>query len=346
MRSIPLLTTFLTALLLTATAKAQVPAPEEIQSSINEGNYKDALQKISSALAVRGDAGKNVERARLYMLKAECHLRMKAPTLAAEAYGAAAKEAKDDKARNLAAAHQLLMQRQRGLAYRAVTSAKGAVPLTHDVIEPASRTKAFGALLADELAALQPKLAAAKKSTGLAPIFEAFKLIPRLEGIELAAAGDSPQAQAPQTQKLLTELSDQSRKLIDAALKEMNRHVVAVDKEANQYQEIVREVPDPTVRSAYGVRYKREIVYKKKGPNDVHLRELQQLATTCEQIEQASKMIAGGVPTQAKAFEPLVGESERIRKEAARILDADYTAIYKDLPTRPKPDGGIAPPRR
>src|SRR5687767_13292380 len=341
-----LLAVFIAVLMLAPAAVAQVAGPEEIQSLINEGNYKDALQKISASLAIRGDAGKGVDRARLYMLKAECHLRMKAPTMAAEAYGTAAKEAKDDRARNLAAAHQLLMQRQRGLTYRSATPPKGTIAIAHDVIEPASRTKAFGALLGDELAAIQPKLAAAKRSTALGPIFEAFKLIPRLEGIELAAAGDSPQAQAPQTQKLVGELSEQSRKLIDSALKEMNRHVVAIDKEANQYQEIVREVPDPTVRSAYGVRYKREVVYKKKGPNDVHLRELQQLATTCEQIEQASKMIAGGVPAQAKGFETLVAESERIRKEAARILDGDYTAIYKDLPTRPKPDGGIGAPRR
>jgi hypothetical protein len=338
MRAKAFLLTSLAILVFAFRGFAQVPTTDEIQSLVSQGNYKDALQKISTALAIRGEAGKNIDRAQLQMLKAECHLRMKAPTMAAEAYAAAVKDARDDKTRNLAAAHQLLMQRQRGLAYRPVAAqVKGSAPVTIDILDPASRKKAFAALLTDELAAVQPKIAAAKRSTGLAPIFEAFKLVPRLEGIELAST-ESQSGEAPQAQKVVGELADQSRKLIDAALKEMARHVSTIDKEVNQFVEIAREVPDPSVRSAYGgIRYKIERGYKKKGPTESHLKELQQVTTTCEQIAQASKMLADGVPANAKAFDPLISESERIRKETERILDADYTTIYKDLPTRPKP---------
>jgi hypothetical protein len=353
----------LASLLLPATlARAQLATPEEINASINEGDYKGALQKIAAALSVRGEAAKKIDHYQLYMLKAECHVRTKAASMAVEAYANAAKEAPDDKSRNLAAAHELLMRKQRGMTYTPASRDKAKPAAAIDVTDPASRKKAFAALFTDELAALQPKLAAAKKATGLAPIFEAFKLIPRLEGIELAAAdpkSPDPAAQAapasaqvpppsgaapatpadaaPQTHKLLAELAEQSRKLIDAALRDMARRLAAIDREANQFVEISRQVPDPAVRSPFGVRMKTERAYKKKGTTDAHIKQLQDLSNTADQIAQASHMLAEGVPDQSKSFETLVTESGRIKKESERIMDADYATVYKDLPTRPKP---------
>jgi hypothetical protein len=331
--------------LLPAIAQAQPVTPEEINPLIADANYKDALQKIAGALALRGEAGKKVDRHQLYMLKAECHLRMKAPTMAIESYVLAAKEATDDKARNLAAAHELLMRRQRGLAYKPTTQPKGQPPVTIDILNPDNRKKAFAALYGDEVAALQPRLAAAKKSTSLVPLFELFKQIPKLEGIESAANSPADSmalapvaADAPQTQKLLADLGEQSRKLIETSLRDTAKRVAAIDKEVNQFQEIVREVIDPTVRSPFGVRYKMEKAYKKVGPNDAHLKELQNITTTGDQVAQAARMLAEGVPAQARGFETLITETDRIKKEVERILDADYTTVYKDLPTKPPRD--------
>src|SRR5688572_22090416 len=80
--------------LLPLTSEAQTATPEEIKLLITDANYKDALQNIASSLSLRGDAGSKVDRHQLYMLKAECHLRMKIPTMAAEAYTLAAKDRK------------------------------------------------------------------------------------------------------------------------------------------------------------------------------------------------------------------------------------------------------------
>src|SRR5688572_19913625 len=79
---------------LPAITRAQPATPEEIKLLIADANYKDALQNIASSLSLRGDAGSKVDRHQLYMLKAECHLRMKVPTMAAEAYTLAAKDRK------------------------------------------------------------------------------------------------------------------------------------------------------------------------------------------------------------------------------------------------------------
>ena len=328
--------------LLSIPTQAQPATPEEIKLLITDANYKDALQKIASSLSLRGDAGSKVDRYQLYMLKAECHLRMKVPTMAAEAYTLAAKEAADDKSQNFAAAHELLMRRQRGLAYSATARPKGQPPAPIDIIDVDSRKKAFAALHADEIAALQPKLAVARKSTGLAPLFELFKQVPRLEAIESAANAPAGSfaltpvsTDAPQTSQLLAELAEQSRKLIDTSLRDTAKRVAAIDKEVNQFKEITREVIDPTVRSPFGVRYKMEKAYKKVGPSDNHVKELQTISTTADQVAQAAQMLAEGVPAQAKGFETLITETARIKKETDRILDADYTTVYKDLPTKP-----------
>jgi hypothetical protein len=356
-RLLPFVTVAITAVALglaAPAALAQLATPEEINAFIKDGNYKDALQKIAGALSLRGDAAKKVDQYQMYMLKAECHVRMKVPTMAAEAYTNAAKAATDDKSRNIAAAHELLMRKQRGLVYKPVTAQQGKSPAataTIDITDPVNRRKAFAALFTDELAALQPKINAAKRATGLAPIFEAFKLIPRLEGIELAAAEPPPDAipaaspspapsaaaDAPQTHKLLGELAEQSRKLIDAALRDMGKQLASIDREVNQFVEISRQVPDPRAPTPFGVRYKIERAYKKKGPTDAQIKQLETLSTTCDQVAQTSQQIAEGVPTQAKGFETLITETGRIKKEAQRILDADYVTVYKDLPTKPKP---------
>src|SRR4051794_41710204 len=83
-------------------ARGQVaPSTEELHGLMDEGQYAQALQKISAGLGLKGPAAKLVNRHELYMLKGVCHLNVRATGLAAEAFGNAVKEASDDHERDL-----------------------------------------------------------------------------------------------------------------------------------------------------------------------------------------------------------------------------------------------------
>src|SRR5438477_4469110 len=78
-------------------ARAEPPSgSEEIAQLVAERHYPQALQKISTALVLKGPAAKAVDRHQLYMLKAECHLQQRAAGMAQEAYANAIKAAGDD----------------------------------------------------------------------------------------------------------------------------------------------------------------------------------------------------------------------------------------------------------
>src|SRR5688572_33430088 len=89
----------------------------------------------------------------------------------------------------VAAAHELLVKQAKGFAYTPKTSPqtptaeKGrAAPI--DILEKESRKRAFAALLADEMAANEAKLANARTAKALGAIAAMFKPLAVMEGIE------------------------------------------------------------------------------------------------------------------------------------------------------------------
>src|SRR3954462_10259198 len=83
----------------TATAADTAVSVEEIKQLMGEGKHREALQKLSRALATQGNAASQYDRHELLRLKAESHLSLKDAPAASSAFAAAAKEAKDDTAR-------------------------------------------------------------------------------------------------------------------------------------------------------------------------------------------------------------------------------------------------------
>ena len=304
-------------------------ALEELHRLIAEKQYAPAIQKITAALGLKGPAAKGVDRYSLFMLKGECHLQLRAIRPAQEAYIAAAKEAPSPRERAVAEAYGFLLKSSRALAYTPKTAAAGdktARPAPIDILDPASRRRAFAALFADELAAADSKLAAARAAISLPPIVELFKPLATLEGLELASSADA--TDAPRTAALRGEMTDRAKKVVADALRGIDKTVSRIDKSANTFIEFYQDTVDVIARP---VRVKR---WKKKGLTDDEMKDLQSANATCDKISPALAEIAKRLAADEKAFETQTEEAARIRKEVDRILDTDYQHVYDQPPKK------------
>ena len=82
-----------------AAAGEGAPSVEDIKKSMEEKNYREALQKLSRALSLKGPSAGQYDKHELLVLKAESQLNLKDVSGSAASFAAAAKEAKDDTAR-------------------------------------------------------------------------------------------------------------------------------------------------------------------------------------------------------------------------------------------------------
>jgi hypothetical protein len=298
---------------------------EEIAQLVAERHYPQALQKISTALGLKGPAAKAVDRYQLYMLKAECHLQTRAAGMAQEAYANAVKAAGEDGEKSaIARAHEMLVKQSKAFAY--VPKSEKTKGTTIDILDPANRKKAFAAMLADELAANDAKLQAAKKATSLPPIAEMFKPLATMEGLELAGTGDTVKVKA-----VRGELAEQSKKLLAEALRGLNKRLGEIDKDANTFVEFYQDSYDAFSRLPRPVKEK---VYKKKGLTDAQQRELSDINATCDKLGPALIELGGQLRAEEKVFEPFGNEAGRIRKEVDRVLDTDYQRVYREIPKK------------
>jgi len=308
---------------------------EELQRLVSEQQYAPALQKITAALALKGPAAKSVDRYQLFMLKGECLLQTKATRLALDAYAAAIKEAASDRDRSLAEAHETLVKESKGFAYTPKSSSAAAPPASPNVAKPRpaaidilnleSRRKAFAALLADELAANDAKIKAAKVGKALPPIAQLFGPLSKMEGIELASLNDSG-GEAVKVKAVRGELIDAAKKIVAEALRGMSKRLSEIDKSANTFVEFYQESIDAFARPVMTK------MYKKKGLTDPQTQELTQTSATCDKLAPALTELARGLGAQEKTFEPFSDEAARIRKEVDRVLDTDYLRVYQQLP--------------
>jgi tetratricopeptide (TPR) repeat protein len=314
------------ASLASPSATAQTATTDEIQALVKEGQYPQALQKIAASLQLRGAAAQSVDRSQLYMLKAECHLQQKAGTMAAESYASAAKEAADPKAKAIAAAHEALVKQSKALAYSPKSTPKGQRPEPIDILPAENRKRAFAAMLADELAAMEPKLKAARAGKTLVPIAALFKPLATVEGVEIAATGSNEKAAA-----LRKELTEQSRKTTAEALRVISKRLGEIDKDANTFEVFYREIPDINSRVPGMIRQK---AYRKRGLSNQATKELQEVNATCDKIAPALAELATGLGTEPKTFDALTEEAARIRRESDRVLDTDYQREFSEIPKR------------
>jgi hypothetical protein len=315
-------------------AHAQAPSSEEIHRLMGEKNYAQALQKVTGGLALRGEAAKAVSRYELLMLKGECHLQLKASSYAVDAFAAAARDPQaSPPERAVAAGYEMLLRQAKGFAYTPRTAggaekAGGARPAAIDILDPESRRRAFETLLADELAASESKVAAAKTSRSLDPIIALFKPLAAMGGLERASSKDGD---APRVKALEAELAERAKRNLADALRAVAKRVGEIDKEANTFVEGFQDVQDPLTPYARPIR---ERVYKRKGLSDAQVNELRQANATCDRVPRVLPLLAEGLHAPQGAFEPFGDEAARIRRDVDRLIATDWMRVYKEIPKK------------
>lgn len=315
-------------------ASAAPASNGDIHQLVADKQYGAAMQKITAGLALKGPAAKTVDRADLFMQKAECHLQLRALTPAIAAYDSAAKEAAkntDTRLASIATAHAALLKGSKAFAYTPKTAPDKTRPVPIDILDPAHRRQAFLAMLVDHLAASESKLKAAKAATSLPPIAACFKPLDEMEGMELAAKENSTaeSSGAEKVTALRKDLTETAKKMMADSFRAMSKRIGDIDKEAGTYVEFYEDVPDPFNAPA---AFRRRKAWKKKGLTDADTKELEAATVTCDKISPALTELAVGLKQEEKTFDPFSDEASRIRKEVERILDTDYLKIYRTPP--------------
>jgi tetratricopeptide (TPR) repeat protein len=300
-----------------AAAKAaadSAPSTEDIKKSMDDGNYREALQKLSKALAVKKDAAGQYDRHELLRMKAEAHLNLKDSAAAASAFAAAAKEAPDDASRAGDKASELVVKRSKNLTFTPKPGKKGEKAAPIEILDPEKRKDAFKAMFEEDKAEAAPTLKAAQGAKTLPPIVEALKRIGDLRMLELAATGDSAESS-----KLSEDLAGQAHKLMDKGVQDMADLVKAIETSANNVQPVA--VPARGVGGSGPLMYQS---YKKKGLMTRDSQDLKRIISDLQKLVPMARDLAQSLGDAGKDFTKVADDGETVGNEANKVLHTDY----------------------
>jgi hypothetical protein len=295
-------------------APAAPPEVIEIREQFAQQKYADVLRNVARLLALRGESTKAYDRYELFTLRGEAYLRTKAPSVAAEAFKSAAKETKDPVQQATARATELLIRRSKPAGYLPRTEVKAAAtgPRAAQAVEPlsiveeADRKIALEALLADEMAVIEPKLKAATSATSLVPIIEATKALSDIRVLELAASGKDDRTKA-----LSADLGTHAHQLISPEVRSMSTRVEQCWRSGSRE----RYATD----RAGGVRDK---LYGLYGLNSTEQADLKKIIQTCQKLAPAAKELAAAVGTSELDIDAQTASDVLAR--ASEVLEYDY----------------------
>lgn len=291
------------------------PSAEEIKKLIDAGSYREALQKLSRALALKGAAAGQYNRHDLLRMKAQSHLNLKDTSSSSAAFAAAAKVAPDDITRAEDRASELVVKRSKNLTFTPKPAKKGDKAEPIEIVDPEKRKAAFAALLADEKAAAAPALKSARGAKTLPPIVDGLKRIGDLRMLELAATGEDAEAS-----KLVDDLAGRAHTLMDDAVQDMADLVKDVEESAND----VIPIAVPT----RGVAGSGPLVmqsYKKRGLSTRDSQDLRRAIGDLTKIVPTARELARALGSEhGKQFETLAEDAEAVGNQAHKVLTTDY----------------------
>jgi hypothetical protein len=297
----------------TPPADASLPSVDQLKQQLAEGKHQDVLKQVAKLLLLKGEAAKAYDRYELFSLRGEAALRAKQPTVAADAFAQAAKATDDPVNQATARGTELLIRRSKPLGYVPRTAPAGAdakaKPATPaqpiPFIEPDGRKAALTALLADERAVVEPKVRAATKAEGLAPVIDAIKGAADLRAIEVAASGSSEQ-----TKSLVGDLGEHAHRLISAALGKMKVRTEDCWAQGSRHREYVL---------SNGFRQRE---YGMVGLTSTEQNDLKSIITTCQQVEP----VAGELATVTGRAELIADmkDATQLLARATEVLKYDY----------------------
>src|SRR5687767_4551106 len=206
---------FTLPLLLAFLGARELPTTADLRTMLEGKQYKLVMREVARAMSVkRNDAAIAYDRGELLLIRGEAQLGLRAEPGAAKSFRDAVEAAGSEPVRQAARSLGLLLDRADGLTY---TPKTGDAAARRGIDIVADRKAALAALLADELAAAQSRVASATKSAErVADVLEVAKSLEPLAALEQTTAGASPR-----TDELRTELASRVDGLLDKALGDM-----------------------------------------------------------------------------------------------------------------------------
>lgn len=306
------------------------PSMDELRKLYADKQWQPLLQGVSRVLPLRGAASQPYDRYELFTMKGEAHLQLKQQTAAASAFEEAGKVEGADKVKKAVADSMvLLIKRSQQFQYnRKSPTSQPSEPKTIDLLDTNKRKDAFGALAADELAALQPKIKSAIGGTSLKPIADLLKSLDNLKQAEMAA---SATADTPLTDGIIAPLASRAKDLSAKEVAQQKTKVDAIENAANQ----VIDVPDRShAGRGYGPgttgNYPAERRYRKRGLQGMDQQTLKQIIGYCQDISAADKQLADVFGDPGQPLLDVVKDADTLVSRAQTILNTDYTITTSD----------------
>jgi hypothetical protein len=319
-------------------APAPPPSQEEIAKTFETGDYPLVLQQLARVLPLRGKAAAGYDRFELLMLKGETHLRLKQYKTAGDAFGAAAKDTKDDVHAATARATQRLVREAKGPEIQRRVPKKDEPLQKADLLDREKRPDALRIVYEDLTAAAEPKIKEAARARTLPPIAEAMTLLLELRDFELAGVGGN-EAQAKHDDAR-DDLGKRAQELMARELDRMEESVTAIHESAN---EVVREQMRSSVGSRNSTSSARlgnssagsfgaggnvndtstvDTIYRGLSKQDQ--RDLNSIIDTCGRIVTTLDELSGIDAGDFQDGDKLAERAKSIRTGARRVLNTPY----------------------
>ncbi len=300
------------------------PTIDDVQGALDRRDYANTVKLASRMLALHGKAAEEISRYRLFSLKAEGQLGLKAVPMAIEAFQLALKETSDPDEISLTKCNILLLRRAGGTKYVPKTTPPGGTkPGPIDLLDRDNRKAAFGALLDDEIATLSPKIKSASTSQSLTQIFPVLQQVEDLNALDVIANGSDDK-----TSQMAGDLLTHARNLISSALKGMWQRVDDIDKFASQTTAIQK-----TINSSDGGALSQSIT-KKNGLSSDNKSELNNIIATCDKIAAAAEAFMKSSKND-KDWSAITSDTQRVSSRAGMSSTRIIAASLQ--PRKPRP---------
>ncbi len=284
---------------------ATQPTVDMVQAAIDARQYSAAVKTAAKLLAIKGPAAAEISRFQVTMLKGDAQAGMKSISSAIMTYKSAIKETKDLKEIALARWTAELFRTAGAPIFTPKMIAVG-VPKRgpFDLMVPDQRKDAFGALLDDNLAVLDPKLKAATISQNLPQIWPVLQQVIDLDQLDQIANGSDDK-----TTTIASSLLDHSRNLLSNALKAYWARIGDIDTHAN----VTNTVSTPVYINNTLVQ---QTTTKKNGLSEANKSYLNDAIATAQKIHDAATVFMSVAKTD-KDWSTILADADRVAGRAS-----------------------------
>ncbi len=303
---LPLLCLFLVA-------AREIPSVEQMRGMVTDKQFKRVLREVARAMQLKGDEATAYDRGQLLLIRADAQLGMRIEPQAAKSFRDAAEAATRADDRATARAMSLLMSKSERLIYKPHTGEPGG----REIDIGADRQAALDALLADEMAAVEPRVRSTKEKKEIAALLEMAAALEPVAAVERAATGTTTR-----TDEIKGGLITAMETLLDDALIELDRKAVAIELNALGLIAVPQaaqpgQPPPQTIRA------------KKRGLSLGDEAVLKQVMETCGEVVSRHREVAMQLGAEPDRFRRAGDFAIRLSSKAGAILRADYTGIVE-----------------